>query len=69
MVPAQGAPLLVGRLPGHLAHVGEVAQVLRARARHLLRPLFPLPVQLDDDEAEGGEEEHARGDVAATTGA
>ena len=69
VVPGQGPPLLVGGLARHLAHVGEVAQVLRARAGDLLRPLLPLPVQLDDDEAEGREEEHAGRDVAATAGA
>ena len=33
VVPVQGPSLLVGGLPGHLAHVGEVAQVLRAGRR------------------------------------
>ena len=63
VVPGQGPALLVGGLAGHLAHVAEVAQVLGARARDLLGALLPLPVDLHDDEAEGGEEEHAGGDV------
>ena len=65
VVPGERPALLVGGLAGDLADVGEVAQVLRARAGHLLRALLTLPVQLDDDEADGGEEEHAGGDQAA----
>jgi hypothetical protein len=65
VAPGQGAALLVGGLAGHAAYVAEVAEVLGARPRHLLRALFPLPVDLHDDEAERGEEEHAGGDEAA----
>ena len=36
VLPGQGAALLVGGLAGDLADVGEVPQVLGARARHLL---------------------------------
>ena len=68
VVPGQRAALLVGGLAGDLADVGEVAQVLRARAGHLLGALLPLPVELHDDEAERREEEHARGEVAAPAG-
>ena len=69
VVPVERAALLVGGLARHLADVAEVAQVLRARARDLLRALLPLPVDLDDDEAERGEEEHAgREEAAAAVG-
>ena len=65
VVPGQGPALLVGGLAGDLADPGQVAEVLRAGAGHLLGALLPLPVELDDDEAEGGEQEHPGGDVAA----
>ena len=67
VLPGQRAALLVGGLAGHLAHVGEVAQVLGPRTRQLLGALLALPVDLHDDEADGGEQEHARGEVAAAT--
>ena len=57
----------VGGVARHLADVGEVAEVLGARAGHLLRPLLTLPVDLHDDEAEGGEEEHAGREEAAAS--
>ena len=51
VLPGQRAALLVGGFAGDLADVGEVAQVLGARPRHLLGALLPLPVDLHDDEA------------------
>ncbi len=71
VVPGERAALLARGLAGHGADVGEVAEVLGAGAGDLLVALLPLPVDLDDDEAERGEEEHARGDeaAAAATGA
>ena len=68
VVPVERPALLVGGLARHLADVAEVAEVLRARARDLLRALLTLPVDLDDDEAERGEEEHAGGEEAAAAG-
>ena len=68
VVPGQRPALLVGGVAGDLADVGEVAEVLGARAGDLLRALLPLPVDLHDDEAERGEEEHAGGDEAAGRG-
>ena len=65
VVPGERATLLLGGVAGDRADVGEVAQVLRARSGDLLGALLPLPVELHDDEAERGEEEHARRDVAA----
>ncbi len=65
VVPVEGPALLLGGVARHLADVGEVAEVLRARAGHLLRPLLTLPVDLHDDEAERGEEEHAGREEAA----
>ena len=53
-----------------LRMLAEVAEVLGARAGDLLRTLLTLPVDLDDDEAERGEEEHAgREEAAALVGA
>ena len=65
VVPVERAALLVGGLAGDLADVAEVAEVLSARAGDLLRALLPLPVDLHDDEAERGEEEHAGREEAA----
>ena len=65
VVPLQGPALLVGCVARDLADVGEVAEVLGARAGDLLGPLLTLPVDLHDDEAERGEEEHAGGEEAA----
>jgi len=62
VVPGERAALPVGGVAGHGAHRGEVAQVLGARAGHLLGPLLLLPIDLDEDEAEGREEEHAGGE-------
>ena len=64
VVPGEGATLLVGGVAGDLADVGEVAEVLRARPGHLLLALLTLPVDLHEDEAERGEEEHAGRDEA-----
>ena len=65
VVPVERPALLVGGVAGHLADVAEVAEVLGARAGDLLGALLPLPVDLHDDEAERGEEEHAGGQEAA----
>ena len=65
VVPGQRPPLLVGGLARDLSDVAEVAEVLGPGAGDLLRALLTLPVDLDHDEAQGGEEEHAGGDVAA----
>ena len=69
VVPGERPALLVGGLAGELADVAEVAEVLGAGAGDLLDALLALPVDLDDDEAERGEEEHARRDVLAAAGA
>ena len=70
VVPVEGPALLVGGVARDLADVAEVAEVLGARAGDLLGPLLTLPVDLHDDEAEGGEEEHAgREEAAAAVGA
>ena len=69
VVPGERPALLVGGLAGDLADVAEVAEVLGAGAGHLLDPLLALPVDLDDDEAERGEQEHAGRDVLAPAGA
>ena len=70
VVPVERPPLLVGGVARDLADVAEVAQVLGARAGDLLRTLLTLPVDLDDDEAERGEQEHAgREEAAALVGA
>ena len=69
VVPGERPALLVGGLAGELADVAEVAEVLGAGAGDLLDPLLALPVDLDDDEAERGEQEHARRDVLAAAGA
>ena len=58
------AALLVGGLADHLADAGEVLEVLAARAGDLGAALLALAVDLHADEAEGGDEEHARGDDA-----
>ena len=69
VVPVQRAALLVGRLTRHLADVREVAEVLRARPGDLLGALLSLTVDLDHDEAQGGEQEHAgRQEAAAAVG-
>ena len=69
VVPGERPALLVGGLAGELADVAEVAEVLGAGAGDLLDPLLALPVDLDHDEAERGEEEHAGRDVLAAAGA
>ena len=69
VVPGERPALLVGGLAGELADVAEVAEVLGAGAGDLLDPLLALPVDLDDDEAERGEEEHAGRDVLLAAGA
>ena len=69
VVPGERPALLVGGLAGDLADVAEVAEVLGAGAGDLLDALLALPVDLDDDEAERGEEEHAGRDVLAPAGA
>ena len=68
VVPGERPALLVGGLAGELADAAEVAEVLGAGAGDLLDPLLALPVDLDHDEAEGGEQEHARRDVLAAAG-
>ena len=72
VVPGQRRALLVGGVAGHLADVREVLEVLRAGAGQLLGALLPGPVDLHHDEADRGEQEHARGDhharVAAAAG-
>ena len=65
VVPDQRPALLVGGVARDLADVGEVAEVLGAGAGDLLRALLTLPVDLHDDEAERGEEEHAGREEAA----
>ena len=69
VVPGERPALLVGGLAGELADVAEVAEVLGAGAGDLLDPLLALPVDLDHDEAERGEQEHAGRDVLAAAGA
>ena len=68
VVPGERPALLVGGLAGELADVAEVAEVLGAGAGDLLDPLLALPVDLDHDEAERGEQEHAGRDVLAAAG-
>ena len=69
VVPGQRPPLLGGGLAGDLADAGEVAEVLGARAGDLLGALLTLPVDLDDDEADRGEQEHAGREEAAAAAA
>ncbi|MDQ1105839.1 hypothetical protein [Nocardioides zeae] len=68
VVPGERLALPVGRVAGRLADAGQVAQVLRARPRHLLVPLLALAVDLHRHEAERREEEHARREHRAAAG-
>src|SRR5215213_4751088 len=68
-MPGERPALLLGGLAGELADVAQIAEVLRAGAGDLLDALLALPVDLDHDEAERREEEHAGRDVLTATGA
>ena len=66
VLPEHGNTLLGGRVAGDPPDRAEVAEVLGAGAGDGPGALLPLPVELDDDEAERGEQEHARGHEAAS---
>jgi hypothetical protein len=65
MLPEQGAPLLRRRLSRGRAHRAQVAEVLAPGPDDGVPALGPLPVELDEKEAQGRGEKERGGQEAA----